>query len=150
MCCCCLCVQVRRAAATQNGTSSTRQQPNGNGSKGGSPTTTTSEDDTSPSPLKSFSAPSILPSTQLLPSVGATGVRLLQQLSGQGGQQQQQQPALQQQQPQQVEGVGKAGADSSAESGSGPDLGGTAVTAERAELVGRASSPTALKNGTKK
>ena len=140
---------MRRAAASANGGTISTKPPSGNGSKSGSPLSTTSDDEASP--LAKVSAPSILSSSKLLPSVGATGVRLLQQLSGQGGGQQQQQ---QLQEPQQVQGTGSAvGADTPSGTAAGAsgvvgpasDLGGTAVTAERAEL---APSP-ALKNGTK-
>jgi hypothetical protein len=138
------CVQVRRANGSQNnGTVLSRSagSMSATNSKSGSPNsspTATADDDPAASSGNSNKAPSILPSFQLLPSVGATGVQLLQQLSGQGG-------AQQQQQPQQVEGVGKqAPVDPS-------DLGGTAVTAQPAGLSGRSSPPvaTTVKNGKK-
>jgi hypothetical protein len=134
-----VCVQVRRAQqSNQNGgTSSNRPTPGSSaaGSKSGSPAAST-EDPTSSS-SSSGNPPSILPSFQLLPSVGATGVQLLQQLRGEGSQPQ----------PQQMGGdpSGKAGAAGAG--GEGDDLGGTAVTAQ--PLGERAPSPVAQKNGRK-
>jgi hypothetical protein len=161
-------MQVRRAQQSNQtgGTMSNRATGSfsaGN-SKSGSPLSTTADDDNSPTSSTSGSSggngggskvPSILPSFNLLPSVGATGVQLLQQLSGQGPQQQQQQ------QPQQVEGPGKqapppadaaatAAAASGGTTGSASDFGGTAVTAQPPALSSRSGSPTAVRNGKKK
>jgi len=145
-----VCLQVRRAAGSnsQNGTTSSRGTPT-NGSKSGSPLATTSDDEASSSSSSGssgstakspLSAPSILPSFQLLPRVGATGVQLLQQLGGQTNQ-----PG-DQPQPQQVQGGGdKAAAGReppaapAAAGDSTADMGGTPVTAQRAELAGRVS-----------